>query len=471
MRVLAAAFAAVLLTLGLTATGGAEPPAPPTPDAVMSGNVEYLGSIKQDVGLTTSAKVVGDRLFVSGGKNLMVYDISDPAKPKDIGLLKLNVAWQNEEVPTNGKVLGFASDTYSAEGTCARAGRVTGCIQFFDVRDPANIKIAGIVNRSAHTLECVLDCEYFYTDNGLIIDARGVLDGKAPAVVGNWMTAIRNQGGSVSNCHHIRQLRPGVILTACQPFSVISVNAEDGGTPTEPKLLASGKAAKFVHSARWPRAGSDDLVLIGGELNLTGRCELNDSEFSTYSAKGVLAGTSTKFQGPLAQKAPVGNGIYTDGKAPAGVLGCSVHWFQEHETWRNGGLVALSEFEHGVRFLQVKPDGKIIEQGFFTAMASSAGAPVWAGKGDVLYSIDYQRGIDILRWKGEHYVPDGEGGTIAEPGRAPGTNGELPRAIPIPPAPAVGGPNAGPVLLREAPAGLPLVCRLGSASREDAPQD
>ena len=32
-------------------------------------------------------------------------------------------------------------------------------------------------------------------------------------------------------------------------------------------------------------------------------------------------------------------------------------------------------------------------------------SPKWAGKDDVLYSIDYQRGIDILRWKGEHYVP------------------------------------------------------------------
>jgi hypothetical protein len=33
------------------------------PDAVMSPNVEYLGSIQQDVGLTTGAKVVGDRMF------------------------------------------------------------------------------------------------------------------------------------------------------------------------------------------------------------------------------------------------------------------------------------------------------------------------------------------------------------------------------------------------------------------------
>src|SRR5258705_9652030 len=74
------------------------------PDWVSSDNVEYLGSIKQDVGLTTGAKVVGDRLFVTSGKNLTIYDISTPASPKTLGSLKVNIAWENEEVPTNGKV-------------------------------------------------------------------------------------------------------------------------------------------------------------------------------------------------------------------------------------------------------------------------------------------------------------------------------------------------------------------------------
>jgi hypothetical protein len=449
---------AAVAAAGAAAPAAAEPPAPPLPDAFMSPNVEYLGSIKQDIGLTTSAKVIGNRLYVSGGKNLMVYDISDPAKPKDIGVLKLNAAWQNEEVPTNGQVLGFASDTYSAEPACGQRGAVAGCIQFFDVRDPANIKIAGVVPRAAHTLECALDCQFFYTNNGLIIDARGVLEGKQPQVVGNWQTALREQGGGASSCHHVREIRPGVILTACRPFSVMSINAEDGGTPAQPKLLASGRAAKFVHSARWPREGQDDLVLIGGELNATVRCENNDSEFSTYSAKDVLAGKSQQFRGPLFQKVPAGNGIYADGKAPAGALGCSVHWFQEHPTFRNGGLVALSEFEHGVRFLQIGSDGSITEQGYFVSLGSSSGAPVWAGKDDVLYSIDYQRGIDIIRWKGEHYVP-GEQGL---PGRIAGTAGQL-----APPSQFL---RAQAALKRRATTTLraagfePLVCRLGDRS-------
>ena len=107
-----------------------------------------------------------------------------------------------------------------------------------------------------------------------------------------------------------------------------------------------------------------------------------------------------------------------------------MHWFQEHPTFRNGGLVAISEYEDGVRFLQIKPDGSILEQGYFLSLGSSSSSPKWAGKDDVLYSIDYQRGIDILRWTGKHYAPDSAGRVPDEPGRPRGTEGVTP-----PPAP------------------------------------
>jgi len=420
MRSLRPALLALLALLFAAA-----PAAAADPDAVMSDNVEYLGSIKDDIGLTTGAKVIGNRMFVTSGKNISIYDISNPAKPARLGGMKVNVAWENEEVPTNGKVLAVASDFYSiGVPECVAAGAVTGCVQFFDVRDPANIKQVGTIPKANHTAECVLDCKFFYGRAGTIIDARGILSGRAPRVMGNWITELEKQGVNERSCHHIREIRPGVLLTACQPFAAISVNAADGGSPAHPKVLYTGAAAKFVHSARWPREGSDRFVLIGGEENFTGRCELNNSEFSVYSARSVHAGTSNQFQGPVDQVPPAGNGVYADGKPVAGALGCSVHWFQEHASFRNGGLVAISEYEDGVRFLQVKPSGRIVEQGYFLSLGSSSSSPKWAGKDDVLYSIDYQRGIDILRWKGRHYIPNPSGGYVAEPGRVEGTNGE-----------------------------------------------
>ena len=184
-------------------------------------------------------------------------------------------------------------------------------------------------------------------------------------------------------------------------------------------MLYTGEAAKFVHSARWPRDGKDKILMTGGEKNFTGRCEAADSEFSTYSADAVLTGKGKKFVGPLAQKPPAGNGTYLDGKPVAGALGCSVHWFQEHPSFKNGGLVALSEYEDGVRFLQIGKKGEIEEQGFFIGLGSSTSSPKWAPSGDVLYSIDYFRGIDIMRWKGAQYVP----GVKRKKGQVRGTNG------------------------------------------------
>ena len=443
-----AAFGA-LLTLGAAAPAAADKTGP---DWVSSDNVEYIGSLKPDIGVTTGARIVGDRMFVTSAKNVSIYDISTPEAPELLGFLP-NASWENEEVPTNGKILAFASDFFSAMPNCVNSsepigtGRVTGCVQFFDVRDPANIREIGITPRANHTAECVLDCQYFYGSAGTIIDARGALDGTAPTEVGNWITYLRNNEGVDSrSCHHIRELRPGVLLTACRPFSVITVNPEDapGASPTTPQVLYTGNAAKFVHSARWPRKGEDDLLMTGGEENFNPQCEPipneedrivgNNSEFSTYSAKAVNEGTSTQFE-LLHQVGPAGNGTYADGKPVANHLGCSVHWFQEHSTFKNGGLVALSEYEDGVRFLQVRKDGTIQEQGFFLALGSSSSSPKWAPSSDpddrdIVYSIDYDRGIDIIRWRGEHYVPKGKGkGTKPEKGTVEGTNG----TSPIPP--------------------------------------
>jgi hypothetical protein len=448
----------------LTVPGGATDPVPQIPDvtgttpagpdAVMSDNVEYLGSIKQDEGLTTGAKVIGDRMFVTSGKNISIYDISDPAKPKNLGGMKANIAWENEEVPTNGKVLAVASDFYSiGVPECVAALAADGCVQLFDVRDPANIKQVGTIPVANHTAECVLDCRYFYGRAGTIIDARGVLDGRAPTVVGNWIDELKAQGVEEKSCHHIREIRPGVLLTACQPFAAISVNASDGGSPEHPKVLYTGEAAKFVHSARWPRSGRDKFVLIGGEQNFTGRCERNNSEFSVYGAGKVLKGRSTQFEGPISQVPPAGNGVYADGKPVAGALGCSVHWFQEHASFKNGGLVAISEYEDGVRFLQITKTGKITEQGYFLSLGSSSSSPKWAGKDDVLYSIDYQRGVDILKWKGKHYVPGKK-----EHGRSKrGTNG-----VTKPQAPTEGQAARRAALARElrAQGWSPLICSL-----------
>jgi hypothetical protein len=86
-------------------------------------------------------------------------------------------------------------------------------------------------------------------------------------------------------------------------------------------------------------------------------------------------------------------------------MGCSVHWFEPHKSFRNGGLVAMASYENGTRFLQIGKDGKITEVGFFEPLGGATSAPHWAPDGRTVYAIDYQRGLDVLRWNGSFYVP------------------------------------------------------------------
>jgi hypothetical protein len=331
-------------------------------------------------------------------------------------------------VPTNGKILGISSDWFAFTPSCGVEG-VTGlsCLQLFDVRDPANVKeLPAVPQNGDHTSACVLDCTYFYGSAGSITDLNGVLDGAQPKDLGDWrppvLAQIAAQGGPSKfdqGCHHVREIRPGVIFTACQPFSIISVNAEDGGSITSPKLLAWGRNEdkRFVHSVRWPRDGEDRFAFEGGETNFNGSCDDKDGKFEVLDAtrRGQLT--------PLGKAASFtpSNGTYADGNMPVNATGCSVHWFEEHPSFRNGGLVAIAAYDNGTRFLQVGPDGKVTEQGYFQPLGFETSSPKWVPGTNIVYSIDYMRGIDILKWHGEHYVPGRK-----EKGKVAGTNGRQP---------------------------------------------
>jgi hypothetical protein len=464
------------LTLAAAFAVAAPAPAAVGPDYVTSDNVEFVRSIKTDVGLTAGANIVGNRLFVTSAKNLAIYDITRPDDPQQIGLLNLNVAWENEEVPTNGRVLAISNDWFQFTPSCTSAGAgPTSCLQVFDVRDPAGVKeLKPVPQNGDHTSTCVLDCQYLYGSEGSITDLRGVLDGgKDPTDLGSWFNGIVAKGGArPRNCHHVRELRPGIIMTACQPFNVISVLPEHGGSITEPVILATGANAdrRFIHSVRWPRRGDDELALTGGEINFNPQCSDDLSSFATWDASETDE-TGT-FVGPLDEVRPT-NGTYADGRPPANHLGCSVHWFQEHPTFKNGGLVALAEYENGVRFLQIAKDGQITEQGFWLPLGGSTSSPKWAPGGEVLYAIDYERGIDVLRWKGQTYVPKpgkGKGkdkgkatAVRSQPGRVKGTGGRRPVLPSLSTSQRAAGPKRTSAL--RAQGWVPGYCKLAAEGK------
>ena len=427
-------FAVVAAVLALGAAAASPAAAQQGQDYISSENVTLLKSVKP-AGDGVGARIVGHYLYVTSTKDLEIFDITNPEDPQIVGSLNVHVEFENEEVPTNGKVLGISGQTptVTTNGVCPSVypASPSGCLVLYDVRDPAAPKqVSTIPEAGDHTSTCVLDCTFFYGSAGSITDAQGVLAGVPAKKIGNWQQSPTvpdfngedKSGKFVNGCHNLTEIRPGVLMAACQPFLLLSVNAEDGGSILQPKVLASGKNedGRFIHGNHWPRHGADRLALVGGETNFKPQCTDQNGAFMTFDAShALLDGT---FSGPL-DEYRAQNGDYLDSNPPTQILGCSVHWFDEHPTFKDGGLVALAAYENGTRFLQIGTDGKITEQGYFVPLGGATSAPHWAPNSDVVYAVDYERGLDVLKWSGPHYVP-GE----SDAGRAPGTEGQRPPA-------------------------------------------
>ena len=431
------AAAAVLVMLAPAA------PAQTTGDSVTSDNVEFVKNMRE-VGDGVGATIIPEmkRMFVTSTTHLTIYDIADAENPQQIGLFSLNVEFENEEVPTNGKLLGISADTFCIVPDATNPGAVTNsgtsCLSIYDVSDPENTTLlANVPDAGNHTSTCVLDCTYFFGSEGVVTDARDPANAKI--IEGfNWESYLAEKYSleTKASCHHQREIQPGILLASCNPVVVFSVRPEDGASITDPVILSIGVAedSTLIHSSRWPRQGKDKFVLVGQETNATiasgaPQCGDEAAAFQTWDASKARAG-ATPFSFPknsaltiLDEFRPT-NGTYVDGRNPYNALGCSVHWFHEHPTFNNGGLVAVAAYENGTRFLQVGPDGKLTEQGFFQPLGGSTSAPHWHPDGKVAYLIDYTRGVDVIRYVGDTYVPTGSGDVVPDPNAKPGTGGQ-----------------------------------------------
>src|SRR4051794_25012825 len=173
------------------------------PDYVASDNVQYVGSDRLP-GDGVGARVVGKYLYVTTTTGLTIYDIqADPAHPQKVGSETMDVEFENEEVPTNGKLLGISgqdgcSDPWSSNVTGGApnqldpnstysASESTGCLTLWNVSDPSNVqKIKVVPGAGEHTTACAFDCTWLYGSTGAITDNRDPANAK---VVGNWQNA------------------------------------------------------------------------------------------------------------------------------------------------------------------------------------------------------------------------------------------------------------------------------------------
>jgi hypothetical protein len=356
---------------------------------VQSANVEYLGWLPGEAGdMTAGGRLVGRYFYMSGASHISIYDTLNPESPKLVSRIDFGCRFENEDIAVDGRSLVYSDFS------------LTRALYVYDVRDPANPKlISEVPEAGRHTMQCVLDCRYLYgsyqADNagaplttGLVVD---LADPASPKVLGDWTA---NDVLPSRKVHDVNEVAPGIVVAAAAPIQVMDVR----GDPLKPKVLGrSPDETKRYHSVEWPRGGKDRWMMAMFETNATPRCEAGVGDFTVFDASGV--GTTGKIELASSYFLQNTNDDKSQGNPEVNAgLGCSPHWFQVRPSWHDGGIVAMASYDHGLKLLRVDGKGQISEAGHFRAPGSNAAGAYWITC-DVVYIVDYTRGLDVVKFK------------------------------------------------------------------------
>lgn len=365
-------------TLGSASAG-------PSTGGYSTDNVVHTKHVPFEVGTATGArtfKVKGkDYMVVTSWKSFSIYDLSDPLNPSLVGTpVPFGFKFENEDVATNGRIMLFSEELPS------------NILHVWDIQNlAAPREIATLNGGGGHTSSCLFDCKYSMSSTGKLVDLRRP---DAPKIIGDWKKMSADAGVALSGIHDVNEIAPGMIFTASKPAVLLDFTK----SVLAPKVRAvyKGISDNVQHSVQWPRGGKDRFAFMSEESNFSGTCPSNDGpKFISVDTRNWQKTKVLKDADSYGLK----NGVYADGGPPVNGLGCSTHWFQQHPSFNNGGLVALGSYEHGTRFLTVSPAGKLKEVGWFVPWGGSTSAAYWITP-KIVYNVDYTRGIDILTYNG-----------------------------------------------------------------------
>ncbi|HYP23551.1 MAG TPA: hypothetical protein VEV43_08255 [Actinomycetota bacterium] len=383
-KFLVALACAGLVASGLSATAGAGP----SPGGYSSDNVEWVTHVPFNGPTATGAnffKSGGDHyMIVTSWHNFAIYNINDPLAPELVGNpVPFGFKFENEDVSTNGKIMLF-SETIPQ-----------GDLHVWDIEDKSNpVLLATVAGAGDHTTTCILKCKWAYGSEGTITDLR---DPANPVLMTEKWSDNQPPMGST---HDVTEVAPGVVLTSTAPMLLLDARKN----PVKPKFLAltepyEGNGLPF-HSNLWPRNMKDRWIIAGGETCCGAeQCdESTAAAFMVWDTKGWQKSRTFK----LVDEWWAYQGTVIDGGGIASApFGCSPHWFTTQPgTWKNGGLVAVGWYNSGTRLLEVSSKGKISEAGWFLPAGGGTSGAYFINE-EIIYAVDYQRGIDVLRYTGK----------------------------------------------------------------------
>jgi hypothetical protein len=381
----------------------------PTPAGWLTGPLEHVATIEEEVGASAvDAVVLDDRLYLTTWKGFSIYDVSDPAAPRRLVTRDVGPHLYNEQPQTNGEILLLSSDMSYGGALFGDAVSGGNALDVYDVSDPADPRrIARFrPHQWDHLWTCVLDCTYAYSATGTILDLTDPAD---PQRVGRWTDAA---APSPRAFHHVLEVAPGIVLSGSVPLWLLDARDD----PTSPVLLAETELAVTrpatmhlnPHSlparVAWPSATAepgaapqgDRYAVVPMETPFTGPC-------SDASGEVVLLDTADWWEHgafrPVDRYRITTNGVFADGKPPHNVIGCGAYGLDTHPGWgADGRVAAVTFFEHGLRLLAVE-DGAFEDVAGFLPNGGNSMAVRWLTD-ELLYVVDLHRGIDILRFTG-----------------------------------------------------------------------
>ena len=372
----------------------------PGPGGFTSSNVTYVASLPTGAGVSARVVTVKGqrRLYLSSAHSLTIYDITDPSLPVPMGVLPI-YNWENEDIAVSKDgattILTEFTDTFY--------------LHVIDTSNPNAPHPAGsLIMDGSHTAECAdVHCNYLFASNGKTYDIRDRANPKALPQAKWWSTMVRAGGA-----HALHQDAAGYWIADETP--IVMFRADN---PLRPHRVTAGNITlntNYQHNNvrpgadRYrPRAKGDtskalrpgELLMTEGESNFEPQCGSGNGAFATWSMVNFDKGA------PLHQLhvlRPV-NGNYLNGDPAINALGCSGHWFTVREDrlgrYKGDYLTANAWYEHGTRFLAVnRRTGTIQQVGFFQPVRGSASSAYWIQGTDYVYVVDYQRGVDILKF-------------------------------------------------------------------------
>lgn len=358
----------------------------PTPGGWVSGPVDYVTTVPIDAAGGVSGTPLDGKLYVTTFRSFSIYDVTDPLSPQLLSTVPLPGQLYNEQPDTNGKIAILTSDMPRR------------ALQVWDVSDArAPVQVASLdLPKPDHMWTCVLACAYAYGGRGTIVD---LAKPAAPEIVGDWTSGL-----AIQTFHSIEEVAPGRVLTGTVPAYLLDGRSR----PADPKVRAAidvstgprrllgvtespSAPPAFVD---WPENATERYALVSIETPFSGSCNEVSGGFATYDTTGSSKTRTFRFVDDY--RIADNDGTYTNGRAPHKAFGCSAYAFDAAPSYESSKRVAVAWFEDGMRLFEIGRDGQIHEVGGFIPIAGSTSSPVWLSD-EVLYLIDINRGIDILR--------------------------------------------------------------------------